>query len=176
METDREALRDLYQRYASRVYQRCRYLLRNDEDARDAMHDVFIKVLANLEGFRGQASPLTWITRISTNHCLNLLRSRRAAWREELREMARVAEQARESEHATIERLDLLHAILARCDAGLQELAVYYFVDEMTQDEIAGMVGLSVPTLRKRLRQFMRLARRELTRAMPGVQLKEAAI
>lgn len=176
MDTDREVLRDLYERYASRVYQRCRYLLRNDEDARDAMHDVFIKVLGNLEGFRGQASPLTWVTRIATNHCLNVLRGRRARWHDELRDLARVAEQARESDHAAIERLDLLHAILARCNASMQELAVYYFVDEMTQDEIAALVGLSVPTLRKRLRQFMRLARRELSKALPGVQLKEAAI
>jgi len=174
--TDREVLSDLYQRYASRVYQRCRYLLRNDEDARDAMHDVFIKVLDNLDGFRGQASPFTWITRIATNHCLNVLRSRRARWHDELRDLARVAEQTRESEHVTIERLDLLHALLARCDAKLQELAIYYFVDEMTQDEIAELVGLSVPTLRKRLRHFMRLARRELGKALPDVQLKEAVI
>ncbi|MFH1809926.1 MAG: sigma-70 family RNA polymerase sigma factor [Pseudomonadota bacterium] len=174
--TDREVLRELYELYATRVYSRCRYLLRDDEEARDAMQDVFIKVLGNLEGFRGQASRLTWITRIATNHCLNILRARKARWKTDLLQLGKVAEQTRDDEHSQIERLDLLRALLARCDRQVQELAVYYFVDEMTQEEIAQAVGLSVPTVRKRLRGFLRTARRELEKIMPWVELKEAPI
>ena len=44
MATDRELLTELYTKYGSRVYARCAYLLRDKEEARDAMHDVFIKV------------------------------------------------------------------------------------------------------------------------------------
>ena len=173
---DRQVLQELYELYAARVYYRCRYLLRDDEEARDAMQDVFIKVHKNLSSFKGQSSPITWITRIATNHCLNILRSRKARWRTELGEMAKVAEQVRETEHASVERLDLIRAVLSKCDRKVQELAIYYFVDEMTQEEIAQLVGVSVPTLRKRLRTFLRIARRELQHHMPGVALKEAPL
>ena len=173
---DRKMLQELYELYAARVYNRCRYLLRDEEEARDAMQDVFIKVHKNLATFKGDSSPITWITRIATNHCLNILRSRKARWRGELGEMAKVAEQARETEHATVERQDLIRAVLSKCDRGVQELAIYYFVDEMTQEEIASAAGISVPTLRKRLRTFIRVARRELERSLPGVVLKEAPL
>jgi len=174
--TDREVLRELYELYASRVYQRCRYLLKDEEEARDAMHDVFLKVHDKLDTFRGQSSQLTWLTRIATNHCLNLMRSRRAKWRGEIKELAKVAEQTRDSDQAALERHDLIHAVLARCDKNVQELAVYYFVDEMTQEEIAALAGISVPTLRKRLRSFMRVARRELKKVFPDAELKESLI
>lgn len=176
MSEDREQIRQLYERYAPAVHRRCRYLLHDDEEAQDAMHDVFIKVQGNLKKFRGQSSPLTWIMRIATNHCLNILRSRKARWHQDLKEIVKVAEQIRANEAGEIERQDLLRAILARVDKDLQEIAVYYFVDAMKQHEIAELVGLSLPTLRKRLRQFLQQARRELQRQFPDLQLKEALL
>ena len=176
MTHDREQLSRLYTLYAPTVYRRCRYLLRDDEEARDAMHDVFIKVQDKFKGFRGQASPLTWINRIATNHCLNILRSRKARWRQDIQQVAKVAEQSRDNDHAALERQDLVRAILARCDKSLQEIAIYYFVDAMKQEEIAQLVGISVPTLRKRLRHFLQIARRELQVQFPDLVLKEALL
>ena len=79
-------IRELYETYGRSVYRRCQYLLRNDEDAHDALHEVFIKVVERYDTFRGESSPLTWLVRIATNHCLNLLRSRRAKWRDRLQQ------------------------------------------------------------------------------------------
>ena len=173
MNDGREQLRQLYDLYAPQVYRRCQYLLRDDDEAQDAMHDVFIKVQKNLAKFREQSSPLTWMTRIATNHCLNILRSRRALWRQQLGEIEKVGAQQREPGQAELERQDLLRAVLARVDKDLQELAVYYFIDAMKQNEIALATGLSVPTVRKRLRKFLQQARRELQRQFPDLQLKE---
>lgn len=176
MTDEREQVRQLYERYAPAVHRRCYYLLRDDEEAQDAMHDVFIKVQANLKKFRAQSSPLTWINRIATNHCLNILRSRRARWHQDLKEIVKVAEQIQDDPALEFERQDLIRAILARCDKGLQEIAIYYFIDAMKQDEIARLMSLSVPTVRKRLRQFLHQARRELQTQFPDLVLKEALL
>ena len=156
-------LSDLYRRYGHAVYRRCQYFLRNEADARDAMHDVFVKAMEHLEDFKGESSPLTWLVRITTNHCLNILRARRAAWKDRYKQTVNVDRAARTGhDFETRERAELIYAILPKLDPKLQAVAVYYYVDEMTQEDAAQAVQCSLPTLRKRLRNFIAQARKEL--------------
>src|SRR5205823_7745461 len=77
----RSSLQSLYSKYGGSVFGRCHYLLRDRAAAEDAMQDVFAKALTHYDEFRAEASPLTWLTRIATNHCLNLLRADKAGWK-----------------------------------------------------------------------------------------------
>jgi RNA polymerase sigma-70 factor (ECF subfamily) len=173
---DQELLSELYVKHGSRVYARCLYLLRDKEEARDAMQDVFIKAGKNLADFRGEASPITWMTRIATNHCLNIIRAKKAAWHDRYKREVENAEKG-ETHAATLkENRQLLAAVLAKVDPQLAEIATYYFVDEMTQAEICAVVKLSAPTLRKRLREFIDAARVELAALVPGVTFQESPI
>ena len=162
-------LEELYARYAHRVYARCRYLLKDPEEARDAMQDVFIKAQKNLAGFREEASPLTWLTRIATNHCLNLIRAKNAAWHERYRGEVKTQVHEAPAPGAQREAEQLIALCLEGCPAELAEVAVYYFVDEMKQKDICDLVGMSAPTLRKRLREFIAFAREKLAVELPDV-------
>jgi RNA polymerase sigma factor (sigma-70 family) len=156
--------RDLYERFGRAVYRRCQYFLKSDADALDAMHDVFVKVVERRAEFRAEASPLTWMVRIATNHCLNLIRARRARWHDRYAETVAVAETTREAPTPALERQQLVAAVIGRADRDALEAAVYYFVDEMSQEDAARAASCSVPTLRKRLRKFIKAARQELKR------------
>ena len=160
---------ELYEKHAAAVYGRCRYLLRDDEGAKDALQEVFAKALRALPEFREAASPATWILRIATHHCLNELRGRRAAWREQLAELSK----DRRNEVEPPERRALVRALLSAAPAEAQEVAVLYFVDELTQAEIGQATGRSLPTVRKRLRDFLAAARAALAEALPGIALPE---
>ena len=162
-------LAELYEKYAPGVYARCRYLLTDEADAKDALQDVFVKALRALPEFREDASPSTWILRIATHHCLNLLRARRAAWREQLQAL----QKDRRHETEPPDRRELVRVLLATAPEEAQEVAVLYFVDELTQAEIGQATGRSLPTVRKRLREFLSCAREALREAMPGVLLPE---
>lgn len=153
----------LYERYGRAVFRRCQYFLRNNADATDAMHDVFLKVVERHADFRGQASPLTWMVRIATNHCLNIIRSRKAGWHDRYETTVKVDHDGRgPSEVSRFERRELMRTILGKVDRKFQEAAIYYFVDEMNQEDAAVAAGCSVPTLRKRLRAFIKASRKEL--------------
>jgi len=162
-------LADLYARHAPAVFSRCRYLLRSEEAARDATQEVFVRALRALPEFQGEASPTTWLLRIATHHCLNELRAARASWREELSRMAA----ARVAPGLEIDRRELLRALLGAASPEEQEMAVLYYVDEMTQDEIGRATGRSLPTVRKRLRGFLAAARAALAEALPEIELPE---
>src|SRR5438132_199056 len=66
----RAEIAELYTRYGATVLSRCRWILKDDEASKDAAQEVFVKVMRSIDGFRNDASPLTWILRIATNHCL----------------------------------------------------------------------------------------------------------
>ncbi|HVE87141.1 MAG TPA: sigma-70 family RNA polymerase sigma factor [Myxococcales bacterium] len=152
-ESGRSALRELYQQYGGSVYGRCLYLLKDRAAAEDAMQDVFAKALANLDGFRAEASPLTWLVRIATNHCLNALRSEKAGWRDRF-ERDEAAKPEGHGGPSALEKRDQVRALLRRFDPETQAAAIHYHVDEMTLEEVAAVIGRSVPTVRKRLEQF----------------------
>jgi len=166
---DAGLLAELYEKHGPAVYARCRYLLRDDDAAKDALQEVFAKGLRALGDFRAAASPTTWILRIATHHCLNELRARRAAWREQLKQIAI----DRRAEVEPPDRRELVRALLSAAPAEAQEVAVLYFVDELTQAEIAQATGRSMPTVRKRLREFLAAARAALAEALPGIELPE---
>ena len=113
---DAPDVKELYERYGRAVYRRCQYFLRNDEDARDAMHEVFVKVVQRYGEFKGESSPLTWLVRIATNHCLNILRSRKARWHDRYEQTVKIESRSRPDDYGRFERHELVHAILAKVD------------------------------------------------------------
>jgi len=158
---DRAAsLDDLYRRYGASVHGRCRYLLRDAARAEDAMQEVFAKAWSNWEGFRAEASPLTWLMKIATNHCLNVLRAERAPWRRAFRLFRETA--AAMTGPSGLEDRETVRQLLGQFDEETQAAAVHYFVDEMTLEEVAQLLGRSVPTVRKRLETFAAASGKEI--------------
>lgn len=166
---ERGLLEELYVRHAAAVHARCRYLLRDGEAARDATQEVFARALGATGELRAASSPSAFLLRAATNHCLNVLRASRAAWHDE------VARMARERTERGIEpdSRELVRALLAAAPREAQEVAVLYFVDELTQAEIAEATGRSLPTIRKRLREFLAASRGALAETFPGLVLPD---
>ena len=146
-------LKELYSTYGGAVFQRCRYLLKDAAAAEDAMQDVFARAMLNETSFRGEASPLTWLLKISTNHCLNVLREKRAAWHDQYESMERVKGEAHGGP-GSMEARDLVRRSLKAFDTETQLAVIHYWVDDLTLEEVAGLLGRSVPTIRKRINAF----------------------
>jgi RNA polymerase sigma-70 factor, ECF subfamily len=146
-------LKHLYSTYGGAVFQRCRFLLKDPTAAEDAMQDVFAKAMVNEASFRGEASPMTWLLTIATNHCLNLLREKRAAWHDQYESMERVKGEAHGGP-SSLEARDFIRRSLSKFDPETQAAVVHYWVDDLTLEEVARLLGRSVPTIRKRLTAF----------------------
>jgi len=159
----------LYNRYSTMVYRRCRRILGNDQDAWDATQEVFSRVMRHYGSFRAEASPSTWIMRISTNHCLNVLRDHRSrsdklkAGRQDLEPRDRGTKA-----FDGVERIELIRVLLLRFDPEIQRLVIHHYIDGMTKKEVAALCGLSVPTVRKRLALFIRRSQKYLRQDLLG--------
>ena len=74
---DDGAFEDLVRREAPRLLAVARRILRNEDDARDALQDAFVSAYRSLASFEGKASLSTWLHRIVVNAALGRLRGRR---------------------------------------------------------------------------------------------------
>jgi len=74
---DQDAFEQLVRTYDQSVLRLAMNLLRSPEDARDVYQEAFLRVYRNLHAFRFDCSFHTWLYRIVTNICLDLLRKRK---------------------------------------------------------------------------------------------------
>lgn len=65
----------LYTRYCDKVFRKCLSFTKNRERAEDFTHDIFIRVVTKLGGFREQAKFSTWLYSVTYNYCMDQLRS-----------------------------------------------------------------------------------------------------
>lgn len=64
----------LYVRYVYKVYRRCKFFVKDPVKAQDLCHDIFLKLLVKLDGFKKNARFSTWLYSITYNHCMDELR------------------------------------------------------------------------------------------------------
>ncbi|MFO0728367.1 MAG: sigma-70 family RNA polymerase sigma factor [Myxococcota bacterium] len=138
----------LFQRFGPAIYRRCLAMLKSRALAEDTTQEVFMRAVTHRENFRGEASPFTWLYRVATTLCLQQLRNTKRR-DEKLRAIS--IEESRPNDPA--ERLDLLR-VLADEDEQSVTIAYLRFVDELTMEEVADVVGLSRKTVHKRIEEL----------------------
>lgn len=157
----REAAARLYRDYGPVVFRRCLRLLRNREAAQDATQEVFVRLVRNMERLEDRGGALPWIYRVTTNHCLNVLRN--AGRRGEGALLVDLEADDRPATEALPDRL-LAQEILQRFDASTQAVVVGVFVDGMEREEVAATLGISKRTVSRKLERFLSSSRRFLGR------------
>jgi len=73
---DSEAMSCLIVKYQDRVYNTILKICQNHDDAAELTQDTFVKVLENINSFRGKSSFYTWLFRVAVNHTLNYCKRR----------------------------------------------------------------------------------------------------
>lgn len=154
----------LYAQHAARVY---RWVLRfyAPEEAEEVVHEIFLKVLERIEGFRHDASPTTWLYRLMTNHCLN--RRRNEGRREELWREHGGAPWVVPAATADQHTVTYLREFWRALDDEQVTIGLHYFVDGMTHAEIARIVGCSPRTVGNRIEGLRALAREQEQESAP---------
>ena len=146
-----------YRRYGPMVLRRCRQMLRDEQQATDAMQDVFVQLLRHRDRLedRGLSSLLY---RIATNVCLNKIRSsgrrQEDAQSDLLARIAAAGSGAGGADEGRAEARSMLDRVLGREPISTTTIAVLHLHDGMTLQEVADAVGLSVSGVRKRLRKL----------------------
>ena len=179
-----EAYEELIEKYEQQVYGMVYRLLGSQPDACDVVQEVFLKVFRGVSSFREQSSLRTWIYRIAVNEAHNHRRwfvrhSRHEVSMTDRADQAHSLEytpdrglspfdQTLESEHRT-----LIEQALARINPTFQTAVVLRDIQNLSYEEIAEILQVSLGTVKSRILRGREALRRELTQR-PDRGLAEA--
>jgi RNA polymerase sigma-70 factor, ECF subfamily len=165
----------IFQDYAPRIYNLARRILGNDADAEDVTQDVLLQVVRKLHTFRGESAFPTWLHRVTVNAALAHRRKRAA--QEERRVRDPLDDFAANGHHTgpvrpwmvgpeqqalDRETRDLIERAIADLPEIYRDVYVLADVEDVSNAEIADMLGLSVAAVKSRLHRGRLLMRNAL--------------
>ncbi len=163
---DTRAFDELMARHRSRVVANCRYLTSGNE-AEDLAQEVLVKAYFALKKYENRAKFSTWLYRIKVNHCLNHRRAEKrhdgAVPLDDAAPDSTALTVPPEADVALDRAADVtrVRAAVASLSETLRQPLVMRELDEMSYDEIAAALGLSLSAVKMRIlraRQELRVA------------------
>ncbi|MFS4483169.1 RNA polymerase sigma factor [Hyunsoonleella sp. 2307UL5-6] len=61
----------IYDRFSQRIYNKCYSFVKNEDEAKDLTHDIFLKIYVSVDKFNGTSKFSTWVYSLVYNHCIN---------------------------------------------------------------------------------------------------------
>jgi RNA polymerase sigma-70 factor (ECF subfamily) len=185
-EGSERAYEELLTRFQQPVYVLAMRLLDDQSEAFDVVQEVFLKVFRNIGNFRGQSTLKTWIYRITVNEAHNarrwFFRHRRREvdldtngddtrnWKEIIPDGSRSPfDQASAREQHV-----LIEAALERINPIFREAVVLRDISDLSYEEIAEVIGVSLGTVKSRILRGREALRQELAgslKSRPALRL-----
>ena len=172
---DLTAFNELVNRYSRKIFRLAKHITQNDEDAEDVLQETFLKAFEHLENFQGQSKFYTWIVRIAVNESLMKLRKRKSDRSVPLdepvdtgedtvaREIA-VWDEDPEKQYSQEELAKILDDAVQSLRPAFRTVFVLRDIEELSTEETAESLGISVPAVKSRLLRARLQLREKLTR------------
>ncbi len=172
---DEVAFTTLVNRYSGKIFRLAQHITQNQEDAEDVLQEAFLKAYTHLSSFAGNSKFYTWIVRIAVNESLMKLRKRKSdklvsldepvdtGEEEVVREVA-VWEQTPETKFTQTELRGILDGAVEELDPIYRAVFLLRDVEELSTEETAEALDLTVPAVKSRLLRARLQLREKLTR------------
>lgn len=173
---DQKAFARLVSLYEKNVYRICWRFFMNEEDALDAVQEVFIKVYRAIGRFEGRASLKTWIYRIASNTCISIAQKKKREKEGLLQTFmtwwAGESQDTPEEEVLDREIRDLNQKIVAEKVASLPEAyrmpVILKDMEGMPLEKIAEILDVPLGTVKSRINRGRRILQESLQAYVQG--------
>jgi len=156
-----------YEKYGPMVIRRCRSILKDEDDALDAVHDVFVNLIKGENRLHG-LYPSSLLYTMATNVCLNRLKKKKWETLKDFNAGTETLLAGTDQGYEQVEAEILLEDILKDESELTRSICFMYYSDEMTLKEIGDLAGLSISGVRKRLEAFKSRARTKFQEKFQG--------
>jgi len=151
-----------------RLYRLARSIVRDESEAEDVVQETYVRALANLDAFRGEASLTTWLARIAANEALGRLRRRRPTV--DLAQVDNVvalpgvgAAINPENVAARREIRRVIERAVDELPANFRTVFMLRAVEQMSIEETAALLGIPAETVKTRFHRANRQLRQALS-------------
>src|SRR5579863_8820692 len=172
---DARAFGELVRRYEGKIFRLAQHITQNREDAEDVLQETFLKSYEHLDQFKGDSKFYTWIVRIAVNQALMKLRRRKTDKSVSLDETIDTGEDTivreiaawdenPEQRFSREELGGILDTAVQSLEPPYRSVFVLRDIEELSTEETAEALDLSVPAVKSRLLRARLQLREKLTR------------
>ena len=174
-EGDTAAFGELVRRYEGKIFRLAQHVTQNREDAEDVLQETFMKAYEHRDQFQGNSKFYTWIVRIAVNQALMKLRRRKTDKSVSLDETIDTGEDTivreiaawdedPEQRFSREELGGILDTAVDSLEPPYRSVFVLRDIEELSTEETADALGLSIPAVKSRLLRARLQLREKLTR------------
>ena len=164
---DGDAYMELVGDYRIRLYRKASSLLGDPEDAEDVLQDALMTAYKALPRFRGESGIYTWLYRIVVNKCRDFQRSRKSGKPDSLEIYEPILSDDRisvEKKHELSDDAGYLIEKIKGLDVKYRQILLYRYYDDLSYEEIAGLIEVNIGTVKSRLFKARELLKRSILR------------
>lgn len=154
---DRAAFAELMARHEDMVFAVCLRMMRDREAALDAAQETFLTLFRKADRYRGEAAVSTWLYRVATNTCLDLLRKQKRRPADPLPEGFDPGDPAGEDAFGSAEVRPSIEAALAAIPDEFRAAVVLSDLEGLPLAEVAEVLGAPIGTVKSRVFRARRL-------------------
>jgi RNA polymerase sigma-70 factor (ECF subfamily) len=174
-EGDTAAFEQLVRQYERQIFRVAQHITQNREDAEDITQDAFLKAYEKLDQFQGNSKFSTWLVRIAVNESLMRLRKRKTSKTVSMDEDVHTEDGSiprdfaewrpnPEQQYNQAELGDILRKTIQGLPPGFRTVFTLRDIENLSTEETAEALGLSVPAVKSRLLRARLQLRERLSR------------
>jgi RNA polymerase sigma-70 factor (ECF subfamily) len=160
----------LLQRYTLLLLGLCMKYLKNEEQAKDSVQQIFLKVITELQKYKVEYFK-SWVYMVAKNHCLMLLRDRQGKIPAELTDRLKIAAEEEQDKQTFLHNdhaMELMETSLKELNPEQQQCVTLFYLNKKSYQEISDVTGFSM----QQVKSYIQNGKRNL-RILIEKKLKE---
>ena len=146
----------LYRKYSGKVYGKCLSILKNEDEAKDAVQEIFVKIMLNMANFGEKSQFSTWIYSITYNFCIDNIRKKKkekTLFTDDIERAPDVPEDEVPDEYLLEMDVKYLKQVLEELPSGDKMILLMKYHDDMSIKEIADVINKTESAVKMKIKR-----------------------
>ena len=167
-EGDRRAQNELFKLYADAMYNICRRMMGDEDDAKDVLQEAFISAFRNLNSYKGEAAFGAWLKRIVVNKAINHIKKKQLEIASLDIEQHDLALENNTDDHDISYSAERIREAIQHLPKGYRVVFSLYLLEGYDHQEISDILGITVSTSKSQYNRAKKKLRELLTEEAYG--------
>lgn len=146
---------EIYKRYSDKIFGKCLSFFKEEAEASDAVHDVFMKILVNLSKFGEKSKFSTWVYSITYNYCIDAIRKSKKMTIQSIDNVGEEIDFEDENEDNWLQEVDMaqIEKVMDVLHPHDKAVLLMKYMDDMSIKEICGVMEKTESAIKMKIKR-----------------------
>ncbi|HMS28531.1 MAG TPA: sigma-70 family RNA polymerase sigma factor [Saprospiraceae bacterium] len=155
---------EIYQRYSGKIFGKCLSFFKDESEAADAVHDIFMKLLLNMSKFGEKSKFSTWVYSITYNYCIDTLRRGKKLQVTSIEEISGELDVEEDTDESWMDLIDMniIEDIMNKMHPQDKAVLLMKYIDDLSIKEICAILNKTESAIKMKIKRAKERFREQL--------------